>query len=183
MSGTQVTTGEISRASVSLEGTPLLRGDSMKPEVIDTGLIERNPGPTVTMTTEKNRGPTETSQDHAGMSQAHIGTIRGPAERIRGPTETIHGPTETIRGPTGTIRDLIRNPATLRPPLGPAIMTRSDQGGQDRGRGAPSSPVRPSARRNLVEAIRFGTRRYAISLLQITSSSKNLQRLRSISLA
>ena len=175
MSGTQVTTGEISRASESLEGTPLLRGDSMKPEVIDTGLIERSPGPTVTMTTEKSRGPTETSQDHAGMSQAHKGTTRGPAERIRGPTETTHGL-------TGTIRDLIRNPATLRPPLGPAIMTRSDQGGQDRGRGAPSSPVRPSARRNLVEAIRFGTRRYAISLLQITSSSKNLQRLRSISL-
>ena len=160
MSGTQVTTGEISRASVSLEGTPLLRGDSMKPEVIDTGLIERNPGPTVTMTTEKSRGPTETSQDHAGMSQAHKGTTRGPAERIRGPTETTHGL-------TGTIRDLIRNPATLRPPLGPAIMTRSDQGGQDRGRGAPSSPVRPSARRNLVEAIRFGTRRYAIGLLQV----------------
>ena len=151
MFGTQVTTGGISRVSESLEDTPLHRGDSMKSKAIDTGRIERNPGPTVTI--GRSRGPTETSQGHAGMNQAHTGMTRGPTETIRGPAETIHGP-------TGTIRDLIRNPATLRPLRGPAITTRSDRGGQDQGRGRgdrgqgtgdPSSPVRPSARRTLGE--------------------------------
>ena len=175
MFGTQVTTGEISRASESLEGTPLRRGDSMKAKAMDTGRIERNPDPTVTGRslgpTEKSRGPTERSRGHTGMNQAHTGTMRGPAETIRGPTETIHGL-------TGTIRGLIRNPATLRPLRGPAITTRSDRGGQDQGRGRgdrgqgrgdPSSPGRPSARRT-PGGIRFGIRRYA-SNINVTQKS------------